>query len=452
MTRISFLLPARSRSRDGLRTTAAFWGRVRLATLCLLLALVLPADGYLGPARTDLVIRQAIRGQGFQLAAWEVQAIGQKLRDAAARPGAELSPQEQHDLVTAYFDAIGRIGQLEAEIGRLYADPANAEPAAAAAHLQAELDALRARQAGRRPAVERILEQQVATVLAEVGLATAGHIWPPVRFQFTASPNYLIVSPRQRIAVARGVYLDPLLPVDEMERIEAHIQDGLDVSALVEGTGGFSSYPTMVLENASLSWVVDTIAHEWAHTYLAFRPLGWNYYKEDRMRTINETVASIIGEEISRRVIARFYPERMGPAPWPRPLSMRRDWLKQEGAPAEFEFGAFMRQTRLEVDRLLADGRIAEAEAYMEARRRSLVERGYAIRKLNQAYFAFHGSYAVGTAATDPIGGKLRLLRRRAGDLAAFVRTVAAFNDAADLDAALAAPAVRDLRSHPEPL
>ena len=62
---------------------------------------------------------------------------------------------------------------------------------------------------------------------------------------------------------------------------------------------------------------------------------------------------------------------------------------------------------------------------------------GYAIRKLNQAYFAFHGSYAVGAAATDPIGGKLRLLRRQAGDLVEFLRTVAKFSEPGDLDAAL---------------
>ena len=72
-----------------------------------------------------------------------------------------------------------------------------------------------------------------------------------------------------------------------------------------------------------------------------------------------------------------------------------------------------MRKTRLEADRLLAEGKIDEAEKYMESQRRVLVENGYAIRKLNQAYFAFHGSYAVGAAATDPIGGKLRLLRKQ---------------------------------------
>jgi len=69
--------------------------------------------------------------------------------------------------------------------------------------------------------------------------------------------------------------------------------------------------------------------------------------------------------------------------------------------------------------------------------RRVLVENGYAIRKLNQAYFAFHGSYAVGSSATDPIGGKLRLLRKQAGSLAEFLHTVAQFSEPDDLDAAL---------------
>ena len=70
-----------------------------------------------------------------------------------------------------------------------------------------------------------------------------------------------------------------------------------------------------------------------------------------------------------------------------------------------------MRTTRLKVDTLLAQGKIAEAEAYMEAQRQVIVNHGYALRKLNQAYFAFHGSYAEGPSATDPIGPKLRALQ-----------------------------------------
>ena len=235
----------------------------------------------------------------------------------------------------------------------------------------------------------------------------------------------------------KGVYLDPGISVADMERIEGQVAHELDVSALVDGTGGFSSYPTMVVAYPVLDWVLDTVAHEWTHTYLYFRPLGWHYGDSGGMRTINETVASIVGDEIGRRVLERFYPERMPPAGWPRPFSMRRRLAGQESDPPQFEYGPFMRKTRLEADRLLAEGKIDEAEEYMESQRRILVENGYTIRKLNQAYFAFHGSYAVGAAATDPIGGKLRLLRKQAGSLTEFLRTVARFSEPGDLDAAL---------------
>ncbi len=405
-----------------------------LIFVCLLIVVLIPSNGELGAARTNFVIQQAIGDRGFRLAAWETQAIAQKARDLVSRPGASLTPEAQHDLVITYFDALGRIDELSARIEHIYADPNAADPAAQAAPLQSELNALRATQAERRPAVERIIEEQVATVLAEAGLTAGGRVWPPVRFAFTESPDYLIVSPRNHIAVKEGVYLDPGISVADMERIETQVAQELDVSALVDGTGGFSSYPTMVVAYPDLEWVLDTVAHEWTHTYLYFRPLGWHY---NGMRTINETVASIVGEEISRLTLERFYPERVPPAGWPQPLSMRSDWLGKNDAPPQFEYGPFMRKTRLETDRLLAEGKVDEAEKYMEAQRRILLENGYAIRKLNQAYFAFHGSYAVGSSATDPIGGKLRLLRKQAGSLAEFFRTVARFSQPGDLDAAL---------------
>lgn len=404
-----------------------------LVGLLLWVALVIPTDGYLGPARFDLVLRQAIGADGFRLAAWEGQALAAKARDLVAQPGAALSPAAQHDLVVAYFDAIAEVGRLAEQIERIYADPKQSDPKSAAAPLQARLDGLRGEQAQRRSAVEQILARQVGTLLAAEGLTTAGVVWPPVSFRFAESPNYLIVSPRQRIVVEEGVYLDPALPVARMEEIERQVEGALDVSALVEGTGGFSSYPTMIIEYPALEWVISTIAHEWVHTYLAFRPLGWRYYDSGAMRTINETVASIVGDEIGRRVVERYYPEQASPPAWPQPRSMQPE---ATAAPA-FSFGAFMREIRLTTDKLLAEGKIVEAEAYMEARRQELVARGYLLRRLNQAYFAFHGSYAVGPAATDPIGGKLRLLRRQTGSLAEFVRIVAGFKSAADLDAAL---------------
>jgi hypothetical protein len=434
-TATSIVAPARAGSR---KHVWAIIGRsIGLMFVCLSIVALIPSNGDIGTARTGFVIQQAIGNRGFRLAAWETQAVAQKVRDLVARPGADLTSREQHDLVITYFDALARIDELAGKIERIHADPKNVDPAALAAPLQAELNDLRAAQAERRAAVERIIEGQVAAVLEEAGLTTADHVWPPVRFAFTESPDYLIVSPRDRIAVKKGVYLDPGISVADMERIEGQVARELDVSALVDGTGGFSSYPTMVVAVPDLPWVLDTVAHEWTHTYLYLRPLGWHYGDNGGMRTINETVASIVGDEIGRQALERFYPERMPPAGWPRPLSMRDDWLGKKSDPPQFEYGPFMRKTRLEADRLLAEGKIDEAEKYMEAQRRILVENGYTIRKLNQAYFAFHGSYAVGVAATDPIGGKLRLLRKQAGSLNDFLRTVARFSKPGDLDAAL---------------
>jgi hypothetical protein len=96
---------------------------------------------------------------------------------------------------------------------------------------------------------------------------------------------------------------------------------------------------------------------------------------------------------------------------------------------------------RGEVDALLADGKIEEAEALMEERRRFLAANGHYIRRLNQAYFAFINLYA-GEAgspgATNPIGPKVDHLRRLSPSLAAFLDVAGDLTSVADLDQALA--------------
>ena len=418
------------------------WGlilrrRAWLGVLLIITILLIPSDSYVGEEALDWAILSAVSGEHFDLVSWEMQAIGQKVRDLVKPPGASLSPLEEHDLVLEYMKVVRRVNELAGAIEKAAAGIGEGDLAQKQVELQRELDQLRAIQEDRRPTVERILEQQVAGILRELGFTTAGAVFPPVRFQFTESPNLMIVSPRDAIRMERSVHLDPTMPLIEIEKIEEEVATKVDRSTLIEGTGGFSSYPTMVLQSSSLRWVIDTVAHEWAHTYLTLRPLGWNYSSSGGMRTINETVASIFGGEVSRMVMERYYRDMMGPSPWPRPLSMEPSWLSPVPIEPDFEFGAFMRETRLRTDELLAQGKVVEAEQYMEMRRQDLLEQGYGIRKLNQAYFAFHGSYAVGTSATDPIGGKLRALRLRAGSLPEFIRIVARFNDVTDLDAAL---------------
>jgi len=143
------------------------------------------------------------------------------------------------------------------------------------------------------------------------------------------------------------------------------------------------------------------------------------------LRTMNETVASIAGKELGRMVVGRYYPEYLPPvAAPPQPVADQ----DQPSTPPVFNFNTEMHLTRVNADRLLAEGKIDQAESYMEARRQYLWEHGYHIRKLNQAYFAFYGAYADqpgGAAGEDPVGTAVRLLRDRSASLADFINRIA---------------------------
>ena len=110
-----------------------------------------------------------------------------------------------------------------------------------------------------------------------------------------------------------------------------------------------------------------------------------------------------------------------------------------EPDPAAFDFDAAMRQTRLHVDDLLAEGKIDEAETYMDARRDYIEANGYYIRKLNQAYFAFHGRYAAAPTSVDPLGDQLRAYRARFDELSDFLAAVAVVRSRDELAQLMAA-------------
>ncbi|MDP6606443.1 MAG: hypothetical protein QF664_09335, partial [Dehalococcoidia bacterium] len=83
-----------------------------------------------------------------------------------------------------------------------------------------------------------------------------------------------------------------------------------------------------------------------------------------------------------------------------------------------------LRELRVEVDVLLSEGRIEQAEARMEQVRLELEASGVRIRRINQAYFAWTDVYAARPDAVDPLGEQLRTLRERAGSLARFMALV----------------------------
>ena len=99
-----------------------------------------------------------------------------------------------------------------------------------------------------------------------------------------------------------------------------------------------------------------------------------------------------------------------------------------------------MHLTRVTVDALLKDGKINDAETYMEQRRQVFVAHGYLIRKLNQAYFAFYGAYADvpgGAAGEDPVGPAVRALREKSASLADFLNRISWMTSFDQLQAAV---------------
>jgi hypothetical protein len=410
---------------------------MRLAVVGTLAALLLQGAWRPAANSLDLTISAATRGQRFDLVAWEVDAVAGKLGDAVRSPAATLDAGQASQLVRDYLQLAQRAGQLERDIERAYGDPAVVDPAAATAAQRQELAASRAQLAAEASAVEAILEQQLTEIVQEQGLSTAGLVWPPVRMRFSEPPQMLVISPRERIQRLRSVDLLPDLNSADRSALEQAIAQQENVSAYVTGIGGYGVYPTMVIDRYGLPWTAETIAHEWIHNYLAFRPLGWSFLDGGESVTINETVASIAGEELGRALLARHYPDLL-PPPQP-PVRTPNEAETPLDEPQPFEFGPQMRATRLVVDELLASGQVAEAEAFMEARRKTFAENGYPLRVLNQAYFAFHGSYATGGAAgADPIGPKLQQLRQLSPSLLAFMQTVSRITSVAELDAALA--------------
>ncbi len=399
----------------------------RAALGILLLLLVFLNGSAIPPYRTfDYRMGAVVAGHQFSFARWEAGAITRKLDQMLTSTVGQLSEEEKKALVLDYISLIQQIGQLERSIQQTYST-VEEDPAAVTLPLRQELEELRQRQAEKQGQVEAILEGQITQVLLSQDLETLSIVWPPVKFQFERLPIYLVISPRQEIRVKKGVYLEHGLGLDIREAIEGEIDEAFDVSSLTVGVGGLSAYPTMVMEAASLGFIVKTAAHEWVHGYLFFRPLGWHYNDSPQMRTINETVSSIVGDEIGGLVIARFYPE-LAPPP------VEEDEEKQPPLePVESEFNREMRHIRLTVDEMLAQGDVEGAEEYMEKRRRFLVSQGYHIRKLNQAYFAFYGSYATSPTSVDPIGEALQRLRRESVSLDEFVDTVAALANHEDL-------------------
>lgn len=268
--------------------------------------------------------------------------------------------------------------------------------------------------------VEETIERAIENTLKEEGLSLLIGVFPPVDTVFTRSPHVLILSPRDRIERQQDILLNPGLSGLKKEEIEDQIFfQKQDLSVYIEDTGGIAVYPSVVSDIFGLQNAIGISSHEWIHHWLLFKPLGQSFWNNTKMASLNETVATLAGKELGDKVFTSLTGKEANQAtPSPRKLI----------DPDSFDFRAEMQQTRMQAEALLSAGNIEEAEEYMEERRQLFVANQYLIRKLNQAYFAFHGTYAASAASISPIGDQVQELRDRSESLENFLNTVSRFS------------------------
>jgi len=409
-----------------------------LFIICL--SLIILTTSSTPPADKVERLRAYTRSIEFDYVNWTLNALYVKASQAALDESLYLNEQQQHQTVEQYLALVGQIDNLQGQITQIYSDPAINNPAADSYSQRQQLEKLQGLQQKLGPSAETIIQEQISTIISSKGLSLGGQPVPPVLYHITLLPLALIISPRSVIRQDENISLLPDLSIDQQVQLENQIEKALDVSALVVPVGGVGVYPTMVESTTDLPWLLQTVAHEWTHNFLTLRPLGLSYDNSPELRTMNETTADISGTEIGTAMLDRYYPDLV-PPPAPASAPNAQTGLSQLSAgPPPFNFNAEMHTTRLKVDQLLAEGKINEAETYMEARRVFLWQHGYQIRKLNQAYFAFYGAYADvpgGAAGSDPVGPAVRSLRQQSASLADFLNRISWMTSFSDLQNAL---------------
>ncbi len=376
------------------------------------------AGAILGTSATAMLARGPLAEYEYALWKWEANTL---TTNAFSRLGVGPDPGDEdgEGALRAYF---GLTSQMRAQLE-------------AATPNTALVDTLASERAAYENTVERLIEGYIDEAIATAGLQESLPLfddvkmtWPPVDFEMTSPPRLLVRSPRDRIERSGDTLLKNDLTLADIQQIEARTTDS-DTVSLVISIGGLAAYPAIVRDDRSYDSLLDTAAHEWVHHYLAFYPLGRQWGKGGDAETLNETTADLAGREIAN-LIRRRHPVQ---------LPADADGRAPAAPAPTVDFNEEMRKLRLEVDALLAPGKVAEAEATMEERRLFLADHGITIRKLNQAYFAFYGTYAAGPASSNPIGPKIDRVWELTGDVGVFLRAMRGVETAPELDRLLAA-------------
>jgi hypothetical protein len=410
---------------------------VNTQSLPILAALLLPVflvGGCRSSSTFDSQLNAVVSPYRFSIFKWEVGAVSQEIDEVFSDRDEGAPGQSQ--AVVDYFAVMDKVNAeqqaIEAISSSITVGDLNSHFNTLIA-LEEQRDALATH-------AEFVLESQLRATLNALGIfnpldsiLNLKSTFPPVRLRLQEPPKLLVISPRGSISRLATITLDNNVSLGDVVKLEDAVS-ALDVSALVVDLGGIATYPSFVANRYGLQFALSTAVEEWFHQYLFFRPLGFRYGLEelgwpepDYIATMNGTLAGMVSNEVSTIIYNKYYAAYFPPA----------SSAQGGSAPEGFNFNTFMRDTRLAVDGMLAQGQTVQAEAYMEQQRLVLASHGYLIRKLNQAFFAFYGSYADTPGFENPIADNLAALRNKSDTLAAFVEKASAFTNPDELASAV---------------
>ncbi len=376
----------------------------------------------------DASLNSIVKPYRFDIVGWELGALSGELEEMLF--GDEEVSADESTVVLEYFSVMEKIRDLSREIEAVKSGVETGDIAS----LEAEMNILQAQQESLERQAEKIIERQIRETLTQLGIFNPldNRIgleigFPPVNFIIEEPPKVLVVSPRDSIESMREITLVADVTLEEIEDIEEAV-DKLGISSLVVDIGGMATYPAFVASSASLRFTINAAVEEWLHQYLFFKPLGFMYAldllgvsRNYEIAIINETLAGMLSDEIGDILYQNYY------------AKYDEETGQTGAAEPEFDFNKEMRDIRRQVDEYLSRGELGLAEEFMEQKRLYLISQGYYIRKLNQAYFAFYGTYADSPTSIDPIGVELRTLRDKCDSLKGFLDKVALMTSHSEL-------------------
>jgi len=355
--------------------------------------------------------------QKFSLLEWEIVNLPQKwfFMLSSGLSNTEFKEKSSLENIDGYIELSKRVNKyeklLESSGNKYFTSSTTSE-------IREHTKMLKSKRDSARLIAEYSIEEEITNKLKSLGLKNnMGFVFPPVDIRLQRIPKVLVTSPRSEIRMLDSVLINPEISLKERDEIETILFEAYGRSALVDDLSGVATYPLLVDDQQNLRRILQTSVHEWFHAYFFFKPLGWNYWDSREMITLNETVCTLLGEEIGDQIYFDLY------------QTDEHGLIDSKLNYDNEQLFTIMRSTRIEVDDLLSKGEIDSAEKLMKETWWKLRLGGYRIRKLNQAYFAFRGRYGNSPASISNIGDQVNMLRSNSIELKSFVSTVSEISD-----------------------